>query len=115
MAPMQLHESYAHKMSARHNYGWAFYEPPSSRLVSPGRCGYIDEQGSWNPIVDLCGDLNEFACLGLSPPSSLPDKAPSDRGIEWGPKYSDKVVGRRIDLSAGVEYVIQNIAIKGLH
>lgn len=92
-------------MSAR--YGWPFYEPPSSQLVCPGKCGYIDEQGSWNPIIDLCGDPNEFARLGLSAPSKLPDKAPSEKGIQWGPKYSDKVVGRRIELSAGAEYVCQ--------
>ena len=108
MAPTTLHESYARKMSARHNYGWAFYEPPLSQSVAPGKCGYLDEQGSWNPIVDLCGDSDEFARLGLSPPARLPDKAPGERGIEWGPKYSDKVVGRRIDLSAGVEYVTKN-------
>ena len=95
MAP-KLHETYTEMMLARHDYGFPFFEPPSAKLVSPGKSGYVDGQGKWNPIVDLCGDAKNFDNLGLKPPEALPDKAPSDKGIEWGPKYSDKVSGIQI-------------------
>lgn len=98
----KFHEIYAEKMMKRNDYGYPFYEPASSLEVRPGRCGYIDQHGRWNPVTDLCASAEELSARGLQPLKEVPEKAPDDKGIEWGPKYSESVTGRRVDLKAGV-------------
>ena len=62
-----LYQIYANSMS-RHGYGYAFYEPPSSNVVKPGVCGYLDENGDWNPIANLTNSISltekGLGCLG---------------------------------------------------
>ncbi len=33
--------------------GWAFWKKVASRRLRPGMCGYFDEQGDWQLIVDV--------------------------------------------------------------
>lgn len=39
---------------------------------------------------------------GLKPFDDIPDRAPDDKGIEWGPKFSETVSGARVDLKGGL-------------
>ena len=98
----KLHEIYAERMMKRHDYGYPFYEPPSDAEVSPGKCGYIDQHGSWNPVVDLTKNDAELISLGFTELGATLQKAPKDQSIAWGPKYSDLVSGKQFDLKAGV-------------
>lgn len=98
----KFHEIYAEKMMKRNDYGYPFYEPASNLEIQPGRCGYIDEHGKWNPVADLCADTEELTKNGLQPLDDVPDRAPDDKGIEWGPKFSETVSGARIDLNGGL-------------
>jgi hypothetical protein len=103
MAPdKKLHEIYAERMMKRHDYGYPFYEPPSDGEVSPGKCGYLDQHGRWNPVVDLGGSDAGLISLGFTEVGTTLQKAPKDHSIAWGPKYSDSVSGRQFDLKAGV-------------
>ena len=98
----KFHEIYVKRMMKRNDFGYPFYEPPSSLEVRPGKCGYIDQHGRWNPVVDLCATAEALSARGLKPLKEEPGKAPDDKDIEWGPKYSEGVKGSRVDLKAGV-------------
>jgi hypothetical protein len=103
---MKLHEIYAERTMKRHDYGYPFYEPPSDTEVSPGKCGYIDPYGKWNPVAELTAPEAELTSLGLTPLGAKLQKAPSNKSIAWGPKYSDSVSGSQIDMKAGFSLVL---------
>ena len=83
-----------------HPFGVAVYRPLSQIIFKVGACGYFDDFGSWQPIVDL-ERPNQLLEKKLTPPEKL-EKAPLDDGIEWGPKVSSKTTAKKIGLSGGV-------------
>lgn len=99
---VKLHEIYAERMMNRHDYGYPLYEPALNKEIAPGRCGYIDQHGKWNPVVDLAAKDDQLSKRGLAPLEADLEKAPVDKSIQWGPKFSESVSGRRIGLQAGV-------------
>jgi hypothetical protein len=94
-----LYQIYANSMS-KHGYGYGFYEPVSSAVVKPGVCGYLDENGNWNPVASLTDDVS-LTKNGLGPVGEV-EWAPVDEGRSWGPKISDSVNYVRVNLKAGV-------------
>ena len=70
-------------------------------IFKVGACGYFDDLGSWQPIVDL-EQPNKLLERKLTPPEDELEKAPLDDGIEWGPKVSSQTTAKKIELSGGV-------------
>jgi hypothetical protein len=91
-----LHQTYAESMSG-HGYGYAFYEPESSNIVVPGVCGYLDENGHWNPIADLTNSVS-LKENGFSAVEEVKKTPVTNRS--WGPKVSEAVSYVRVDLKA---------------
>jgi hypothetical protein len=89
---------YANAMS-NHGYGYALYEPVSSTIVKPGVCGYLDENGNWNPVANLTDSVS-LSRDGLGPVGEV-KWAPVDEGRSWGPKVSNSVTAVRVNLKAG--------------
>ncbi|EAW15296.1 uncharacterized protein ACLA_059630 [Aspergillus clavatus NRRL 1] len=88
-----------------HPYGYALYEPESSKTLQPGFCGYITELGQWTPLLGAdhlpinLGDATSLARNGLTPFTHF-QRAPSD-SRSWGPKVSGRLKQKKLDLSAG--------------
>jgi hypothetical protein len=97
------------KHMRQHNHGYALYKPVSSDLMRPGSCGYFDDSGSWNPILDL-NDGKSLQKHGLCPPKGL-NLAPVEDNISWGPKTSQGVTEQKIDVSLGVGAAITGLPI----
>jgi hypothetical protein len=97
------------KALLKHPYGYALYEPESSKLVKPGVCGYINhEDGRFIPLIgarlkkiDL-GDPDSLALNGLSALNDLQIAEPDERS--WGPKTSRTVKGVKVDTSSSNLY-----------
>jgi len=97
----KLDQQYANIMQ-NHPFGIAVYRPLSQILFKVGACGYFDDFGSWQPIVDL-ERPNQLLEKRLSPLEDELEKAPLDEGIEWGPKVSSQTKAKKIQLSGGVD------------
>ena len=96
MVDKTLPRRYARSL-ANHGYGHALYEPVSVQELSPGSCGYLNDEGAWNPILRL-DDQGALQAHGLS----LCDLERAPQSIrEWGPKTSSNVKQRKIDLQGG--------------
>ncbi|KAK5798345.1 hypothetical protein VI817_004635 [Penicillium citrinum] len=101
--PLDL--EYAEQMQY-HPYGTALYRPQPRDIFHPGMVGYFNEDGDWNPIIDLSQksqpSFTEPAlAASLTPPDDLPAMARPEEHT-WGPKLGDTTRVRQIDLSAGI-------------
>jgi hypothetical protein len=104
MVPL-LHESYARSMTS-HGYGHGFYEPESAEDVRPGLCGYIDDSGRFQTIVDLA-DKTAVAENGYSA-IVTPDRMLTT-SRRWGPKESSSVKKRETRFEAGASGAIAGV------
>lgn len=95
--PLSLQDSYARSMAC-HGYGHGFYEPESADDVRPGYCGYIDESGRWQTILDL-SKKEEMIQAGFDEPPIAYNMPTTKR--RWGPKTSSAVVGKKTHIEAG--------------
>ena len=82
-----------------HGYGYGFYEPESTKDVRPGLCGYIDDSGRWQTIVDLAHPA-AISQKGYSA-FSYNDKMQTTRR-RWGPKTSSSVIQKETRIDASV-------------
>ncbi|KAJ6002594.1 hypothetical protein N7451_005141 [Penicillium sp. IBT 35674x] len=104
-----LGEVYQQSM-LKHPYGYALYEPESSRVLQPGYCGYLTERGQWTPLLGIdqkiinLGDSSALTQNGLTQFKHF-HPAPSDER-SWGPKLSGRVIQRKIDLEVGASALI---------
>lgn len=96
----KLDQQYANIMQ-NHPFGIAMYRPLSQLLFKVGACGYFDDFGSWQPIVDL-EQPDQLLRKNLSPVDDELEKAPLDEGIRWGPKVSSHTKAKKIELSGGM-------------
>ena len=97
----KLDQQYANIMQ-NHPFGIAVYRPLSRLVLKVGACGYFDDFGSWNLIVDL-ERPDQLLKKKLSPVDDDElEKAPLDEGIKWGPKISSKVKAKKVELSGGM-------------
>jgi hypothetical protein len=82
-----LAQKYANAMT-EHPYGYALFRPASSMKLQPGSCGYLDEQGKWNPVITNIEDTAELQRAGenISAPSPLIAMDPESH--VWGPKVA---------------------------
>ncbi|KAJ6004630.1 hypothetical protein N7540_012999 [Penicillium herquei] len=94
----------------KHPYGYALYEPESTKVLRPGYCGYLTKLGQWTPlvgidkqIINLGGSLS-LTRNGLTQFEQF-HLAPSDER-SWGPKLSGQVSQKKIKLEAGVSALI---------
>jgi hypothetical protein len=82
------YEEYAHGMMKR-GHGHAFLDPASDSEARPGICGFIDENGQWQKLVDLT-DAEELESLQLGPfITTVSEKRP--KLDKWGPLETDTV------------------------
>ncbi|PVH86406.1 hypothetical protein DL98DRAFT_582971 [Cadophora sp. DSE1049] len=102
-----LHDMYARSMQC-HGYGHGFYEPESSDEVYPGLCGYIDESGRWQTVLDLA-DTTKTMEPGFTKLEIGPRMAPSKR--RWDPKTSSAVIEKKTHLEAGVSALPTGIPV----
>ena len=73
-------------------------------MSKPGQCGYIDNHGDWNPIVDL-NDAAALAEQGLTPPPDHLGQLQENKTITWSSRYSHAVSGKVLELKAGMSWV----------
>ncbi|KAF9032346.1 hypothetical protein BJ165DRAFT_1358008 [Panaeolus papilionaceus] len=86
---------------SNHPFGIALYKPLKRTVLYPGACGYFDNFGGWNPIVNL-DNASEVKKRGLASMEIEPERAPIEEDIQWGPKVSNKTRAIAMELSAGV-------------
>lgn len=97
----KLDQEYANAMQ-NHPFGIAMYRPLPRSLFKVGACGYFDDFGSWQPIVDLeRPDQILRKNLSAVDEDEL-EKAPLDEGMKWGPKISSNMKAKKIALSGGM-------------
>lgn len=100
-AKEKLDQEYANAMQ-NHPFGIAMYRPLPRSLFKIGTCGYFDDFGSWQPIVDLeRPDQLLRKNLSAVDEDEL-EKAPLDEGMKWGPKISSNMKAKKIALSGGM-------------
>ncbi|PLN86834.1 hypothetical protein BDW42DRAFT_157821 [Aspergillus taichungensis] len=89
----------------KHPYGYALYEPESTKTLKPGSCGYLTELGQWTPLIGEdqapinLGDASSLSRNGLTPFEQF-YRAPTDTR-SWGPKISGQVKQRKVELDVG--------------
>lgn len=81
-----------------HPYGYALFRPALSKDLQPGCCGYVDDNGKWNPILP---DIRTTTDKGFS--ASRPLSAMHPQSHTWGPKASAGVVHKRIAFEGGAD------------
>ena len=86
------------RLLSNHGYGYAPYEPISTEVIKPGSCGYINNEGAWNPIITL-NDTVSLEKHGIGP-CQLEWAPRSSRS--WGPKVSTAVKQRSVSLKGDV-------------
>ena len=86
------------RLLSSHGYGHALHEPISTQVISPGSCGYINNEGAWNPIISLY-DTASLDKHSISPCQLV--RAPRSTR-SWGPKISTNVKQRGVDLKGDV-------------
>ena len=100
-AGQSLNRIYAEQMK-HHPQGYALYEPFSTTSLKPGACGYFDDYGTWNPIVQL-DDNESLIKRGFEPPDEELEEADDNTNIVWGPKCSSGVKGVKVDIPVGIK------------
>jgi hypothetical protein len=103
-----LATKYAASMK-HHPYGNALYVPVDSAILQPGSIGYIDEEGSWQPILTTIEDDDYLEQRGFLPAGDLVRATPQQH--VWGPKTSSSVSGRKLDVSAGASATATGLPI----
>jgi hypothetical protein len=102
---------YAEQMQS-HPYGTALYRPQPRDVFHPGMAGYFNDDGDWNPIVDLSQRSQpKFTQSAFTASLALPDDLPAMAAPEdhtWGPKLGTTTSVRQIDLTAGIS---QNVLL----
>lgn len=99
-----LNNIYRESLS-KHPYGYALYEPQSSKVVKPGVCGYINPQdgtfvpltGAGNKFIDIL-DNESLQSSGLSQLDNVVLAEPDHK--YWGPKTSARVHGAKVNFEA---------------
>jgi len=92
-----------------HPYGHALYVPVDSTILRQGSVGYIDEEGSWQPILATIEDDDDLKERGFSPVGDLVYATPSQH--VWGPKTASSVSGRKLDVSGGASAAATGLPI----
>ena len=80
-------------------FGYGLFSLPSDTDAHPGACGYIDDSGSWQKLVDLNDDA-ALKTYNLSKMDSQQLKPVSTEA--WGPKFTNTVVQKDVTSEAKV-------------
>ncbi|KAI8180462.1 hypothetical protein K4K51_002620 [Colletotrichum sp. SAR 10_75] len=80
--------------------GHAFYLTVPGSKLRPGMCGYIDNNGLWNNIVDLT-DQDALAAKGFTAPTGL-EATETDSAV-WGHITSSGVNSKHVIVEAGAD------------
>lgn len=96
MSNYDLHKQYAKCMKSR-SEGHALYRNVPATKLKPGTCGYFDNDGNWQVIVQT-SDPEALENHKLPPLNDV--RFYKDEGKEYwrGPLLSDGVTGRRVNL-----------------
>ncbi|OTA82498.1 hypothetical protein M434DRAFT_37076 [Hypoxylon sp. CO27-5] len=99
MAGDHLYELYNRHME-RYGLGYALLEPESSYDLKPGVCGYIDDHGTWRPLLDITDKsaVEEAGCTHIQQNKLVRSRTSRYR---WGPKYTDTVSYKKANVKAG--------------
>jgi len=82
--------------SLRHyGYGYGLFQPELTQKLRPGQCGYIDESGRWQPLLDLT-DNQLLVAAGYSPVDPLQRSDPDYQ--TWEPRVANTVKGIEVKL-----------------
>lgn len=88
---------------AEHPYGHALFRPASSKSLRPGSCGYLDDQGKWNPIISNIEDTAELQQTGLPFLVPRPLVPMHPQSHTWGPKTATNMIYRRTAFSGAAD------------
>ncbi|KAJ5552383.1 hypothetical protein N7494_001761 [Penicillium frequentans] len=96
MPDYDLHKQYA-KCMIKRSEGHALYRNVSAEKLKPGTCGYFDNDGDWQVILQTT-NAEELQKHGLSPLGEV--RTFTDDGEEYwsGPITSEGVKGERVNL-----------------
>jgi hypothetical protein len=104
--PQQYNASMAY-----YKLGYAFHDPESSLEVKPGACGYILENGSFHPIVNI-GNAKATNKAGYTAidRTNLIKIRPDKRC--WGPKFTETVNHTHTGITAGATPLPSSIPLE---
>jgi hypothetical protein len=77
--------------------GWAFWKKVASTNLRPGMCGYFDEQGDWQLVVDIT-DKDKVQKAGYSYTAGI-TVAPDPGDERWPLRKSENM--KRIETKVG--------------
>ncbi|KAL2834651.1 hypothetical protein BJY01DRAFT_252974 [Aspergillus pseudoustus] len=99
------YERYANSMMFR-GHGHGFYDPPSNSDARPGICGYIDDGGIWQKMVDLKDDtaVNDLKLSNLGTVQLKPTEKQT-----WGPLHTNTV--KRTDVQVGANLSLSSLGV----
>ncbi|RKU40041.1 hypothetical protein DL546_000631 [Coniochaeta pulveracea] len=98
---------YAEAMTI-HGHGHGFYETDGENILRPGVCGYIDNTGLWQSIVDLT-DRKALERHGYTKPGHLA-KAAGAKAV-WKETTSEGVTSTTTRLDAGADATVVAAAV----
>jgi hypothetical protein len=90
--------------------GYAFHDPESSLEVRPDTCGYILENDSFHPIVNIdSGKATRKADYTAVERANLIKLRPNKR--RWGPKFTETVDHKHVGVTAGATTLPSGIPV----
>jgi hypothetical protein len=92
-----------HASLAHYKYGYGLFQPESTEKLLPGMCGYIDESGRWQPLLDLTSK-EKIAAAGLTPLGDLQKSEPETQ--TWEPRVASTVRKNKIGVSGDVSSLV---------
>jgi hypothetical protein len=102
-----LAKLYAEGMTI-HGHGHGFCETEGENILRPGVCGYVDDTGLWQPIVDLT-DRKALERHGYTKPRPLIRAAAAE--AVWKETTSESVTSTRVQLDAGADATLAAAAV----
>lgn len=86
------------KAMENHSFGRALFRPAPLNVLKPGCCGYIDDQGRWNPIL---ADIQAPSAANFTASAPLDPMKP--QYLVWGPKTSTDMSHRSVAFNAAAD------------
>src|SRR5450432_226518 len=84
-----------HASLKHYGYGYGLFQPETTQKLRPGQCGYIDESGRWQPLLDLT-DNELLVAAGYTPIDPLQRSDPDYQ--TWDPRVASTVKGVEVKI-----------------
>lgn len=88
-----------HNSLKHYKYGYGLFQPESTQKLYPGKCGYVDESGRFQPLVDLT-DKELLKAKGYTEVGPLQRSDPETQ--KWEPRLASTVKKTELKLKGDV-------------